>query len=823
MLGAAVALLGVALAAVPASSLPGPVGGAGPAAQSRHAAPVDSALRRALSSGPTTFLVQLANPHVVASVDSSFARGGIQGPARRTQLAYSTAHARGARRAEVVRRIFAVGDEQLAGLDGLLQALQAQGHVSAVERLAAAGIVAVTGDEVAADVLAAVPGVVRVRANRRHSLPGRHHADTNDTEVGWNLTVVRAERAWQRLGLTGEGVVVATIDTGVDWSHPALRMQYRGHNGDHDYNWFDVASHGPALRRPVDPHGHGTHVTGLISGRDGPRTYGVAPGAEWIAVRAFDGSGNTTDLRLLRAAEWVLAPTDLDGRKPRPDLAPDVVNCSWTLENTADPLFEVMIDAWRVAGILPVFAAGNDDDGTGTLAGVRAPGSDPDAIAVGALTPWGYIWARSRGGPGFYGSLKPDLVAPGVLVESSVPGGGTARADGTSMAAPHVSGAAALLLSAAPHLTVEDLSAFLLATARDAGPSGPDDRYGWGVLDAHAAAARALTAGRLAGRITAAGGPLPGAALVAVSPDGSDRWRGRTDEAGAYDFAVPEGTWEVAASAFGFEPRRRVVGVVDDQVTLLDLALERAATAALGGRVTSAVGRALPEAAVAVVGHDLVALTDAEGAYTMALPAGRHTMRASAAGYRDVTATLSIDPPAERRQDFELANAPRLLVVDAESYDQERIYPYVARALSDAGYAFDLWQIGDPQRAPDAAVLAPYDVVLWMHLYGSPGRLDALRGDRQVTEALERYLAAGGRLLLSGQDVGLRDSAEGPLSSRLAPEFYRRVLGARWLADRAPIGPLTGVGPLAGLSLTLDWPPGHPKGARLAPDAVGPA
>ncbi|PNB77195.1 hypothetical protein C1X30_29765, partial [Pseudomonas sp. FW305-BF6] len=133
----------------------------------------------------------------------------------------------------------------------------------------------------------------------------------------------------------GTGVVVATIDTGVDVNHPSLKNQYRGLNTDgtftHTYNWLDLVGNSPL---PVDTFGHGTHVTGTIVGYD-PKTdtrTGVAPGARWIAVRAFSENG-ALDTDLLKAGEWLLAPQDEKGT-PHPEMAPDIINNSWASSST---------------------------------------------------------------------------------------------------------------------------------------------------------------------------------------------------------------------------------------------------------------------------------------------------------------------------------------------------------------------------------------------------------------------------------------------------------------------------------------------------------
>jgi subtilisin family serine protease len=726
-------------------------------------------------------------------------------------------------------------------LAGFRRAASATEHVRRVEELPALNMALVVADAVGARALAAAPGVVEVRADavRRLDAPapaapvGLPLAAPLALPLGWNLRAVAADRAWP-LGVTGEGVVIAVLDSGADWLNPALRARYRGRLGDHDYNWFDATGPG-AAPVPVDPYGHGTQVLGVALGRSADVTYGVAPGAEWIVARAFDDQGRATDSALLRAGAWLLAPTDRAGRQPRPDLAPDIVVCSWVLGSGADPLFEAVLGAWRAAGILPVCAAGNDD-----LAGggrVLAPASDPGALAVGASVPGGAPWPRSRRGPGFAAADKPDLLAPGVGILAPVPGGGDMAVDGTSFAAPHVAGAAALARSANPGLTADDLAAFLRHTAHDRGPPGPDPESGWGNLDAAGVAAAALTAGRLAGQLTGPNGAPTRGTVRARSAAGGADWTTDADALGRYDLALPAGAWSVSAGAFGGAAPRQAVHVVGSRTSRLDLVLRPAATGQLAGRVSGAFDGPVEGLAVRSLAGGLDGAVTDQGRYRLTLPTGRQAVRFAADAHRAVTVTVPITADRVTTLDVTLPSAPRALVVDADGGQGERVHPYVVRALADVGVPAAVWP-GDagatdaaprcagpvaPPCLPTAAELANYDVVFWVHDTGSPGRLDASAGGHAVARALEGYLLRGGRLVVAGQDVGLNDAPEGAAERRLAPDLYRRVLGAQWLADR-PSGQLAeGRGPLAGLTLDLRWPGGAGVGQSWAPDVVAPA
>nr|WP_026688305.1 S8 family serine peptidase [Alteribacter aurantiacus] len=351
--------------------------------------------------------------------------------------------------------------------------------------------------------------------------------ETQNENVEWNIEQVGAHEVWD-MGIDGSGIVVANMDTGVQWDHPALKEQYRGYDAasdsvDHTFNFFDAVN---GQEASYDDHGHGTHVNGTTLGAEpnGTNKIGVAPGAEWIAVKILAASGGGSQANILAGGEWVLAPTDADGN-PHPEMAPDVVNNSWGGAGGLNEWFRPMVQNWQAAGIFPVFASGNTA-GPGT---VGVPANYPESYAVGATDSSMNLASFSSQGPSPYGEMKPDVSAPGVNIRSSTPGSTyTGGWNGTSMASPHVAGLVALIKQVNSDLSHDDISEIMEETAtprtNSQYPEAPNNGFGHGIINAYDA-----VAGILDGL-----GSLTGSVLQ----DGEDT------EAPTYQHTAPEETYE---------------------------------------------------------------------------------------------------------------------------------------------------------------------------------------------------------------------------------------------------------------------------------------
>lgn len=329
--------------------------------------------------------------------------------------------------------------------------------------------------------LLALPGVVFVEKD-----------DLVRRQLRESVPLLGVPQAVSRFGHTGKDVVVAILDDGAFDQHPDLREKVVAA---HDATGASADSPVDApvgLVAPASQEGHATHVVGTVVGggdQSGGLYKGVAPDARYVNVRVFSGPNETTSSIVLRGLDWVLDRHE--------DLGIRVVTLS--MGGRPSDGRDALSRAVNLAvdeGLVIVAAAGNGGPDEGTVA---SPGAAAKAITVGAVDKRKRLADFSARGPTADGRMKPDVVAPGVAITSTVPPSGGAGGlvaskslfygslSGTSMAAPHVAGVVAMMLESNPDLAPIDVKRILMATAQDLGAAGPDNETGYGFVNAIAA------------------------------------------------------------------------------------------------------------------------------------------------------------------------------------------------------------------------------------------------------------------------------------------------------------------------------------------------
>lgn len=342
-------------------------------------------------------------------------------------------------------------------------------------------------------ILARTPGIKKIYADHsieyQDPIAGRW-AQPNfpglENDLPYNFKAIGLDRLMAELPeVNGQGVLMGSIDTGVDATHPDLQGKVP--------LFFD--SQNGQVTEPFDMQFHGTHTIGTMIGTR-ETGIGIAPNAQLIAAGGLQWEGQ------VRAMEWMLNP---DGNDQTMNDMPRVVNNSWNSRAAPDQEFHYRaISAWEAAGILPVFSAGNS--GRSGPRSITPPKEHPATLAVGNLQQDGTINESSSIGPAvFEGNdiQKPEISAPGTDIKSTMPGNQYGELTGTSMAAPHVSAVAALVFQVAPNLTPADVKSLLIRTVTPHNQIGALDgvgnwnpKYGYGKLNAYNAVRSALEMAR---------------------------------------------------------------------------------------------------------------------------------------------------------------------------------------------------------------------------------------------------------------------------------------------------------------------------------------
>ena len=605
------------------------------------------------------------------------------------------------------------------------------------------------------------------------------------TQLWDSITKIGAKQVWTTYGFNGTGVVVGGLDTGVDISHPDIAGKMRTNNpADPSYpgGWAEFDGNGNIVPGsvPHDSDQHGTHTTGtMIGGNASGYDIGVAPGATLMHGLVIPG-GSGSFVQVAAGMEWIIDPDD----NPLTDDGADVVNMSLGATGTY-PQMIAPTDNMVAANVFPSFSIANSGPASNTTG---SPGNVPSAYGVGATDSSDVIASFSSRGPVTWNNppyvgtwTKPDISAPGVQIYSSIPGGDWQWHgidfdwSGTSMAAPHVSGTVVLIRQANPSLTVDQIKQILAQTAVDQGDPGMDNDYGWGRVNTFSVVSAAVSGmGTLAGIISSSGGGVVDNAMIKITDTGQKVY---SDQFGHYSVQVVAGNHTVEVSRFGYQTFTGPTTVLSGQTTTLNITLTQLPSGTIAGFVTDdETGAGIAANITVMFGGKAVLTSSANpvtGEYNIVLPVGTYdlvfnppfpyplTTRTNVQVFENAVTSLSV-----------ALKAAQVLIVDDDGGKSYQAYYEQAAAAAGRSYL----TVTTP---PTAAQMALFESVVW--LTGDDYTTTITAADETEIAA---YLDGGGRLFLSGQDVGY-DIHTSP--------FYANYLHAAYVQDDVNLGGVLGV------------------------------
>jgi|GEM_PF-980535 len=697
-------------------------------------------------------------------------------------------------RGRVISELRRNSTESQADLVRYLNLPDVKGNVRKTRRFWIDNLMLVRATKNVVENIARRPDVEEVFDNFIISIPPRPESSVvpgqqegtqgSQTQLWDSMLKIGVKQVWTTYGFDGTGVVVGGLDTGVDITHPDIAGKMITLNpSDPTYpgGWAEFNSDGNIIPGsvPHDSDEHGTHTTGtMIGGNASGYDIGAAPGANLIHGLVIPG-GSGTFAQVVGGMEWIIDP---DGN-PLTDDGAHVVNMSLGATGTYSEMI-APTDNMIAADVFPSFSIGNSGPGSSTTG---SPGNVPSAFGIGATDSADVIASFSSRGPVTWNSppyvgtwTKPDISAPGVQIYSSVPGadwqwhGAGWDWSGTSMSAPHVSGTVALMRQANPSLTVDDIKLLLAQTAVDYGAPGMDNNYGWGRVNAFGAVNAAVSGvGTLEGTISSSGGGPVENARILIVDTGQKVY---SDEFGFYSVQVVAGDHSVEVSRFGYETSVTPATVVADAVTTLDVVLTQLPSGTIAGTVTdNETGAGIETDITVMLDGEPVAWSSTNpvtGEYSILLPVGVY----------DLTYNPVFPYPFTTREDVEVFEdlttmvhvsllAAQILIVDDDGGSAYQ--SYYEQAVIAAGRSF--LTVTTP---PTAAEMAMFESVVW--LTGDDYTTTLTAADEAQIAA---FLGGGGRLFLSGQDIGF---------DIYTSAFYADYLHAVYVQDDVNLGGVLG-------------------------------
>lgn len=532
----------------------------------RPGATIDPALKKA--DGTVVVVVRLQEANIAFAANRKATIQTLKSHAERTQrrvLVYAKKHPQGV----TVLNQFWLTNAVLLRVDTDKISLKQLARIRGVTKLHANFEITIPKPADTHNLEATIPDSPVVRKKAR--------ASDTDYNTTYGLEQINATDVWAAYGTQGDGVFVAVLDTGLAIDHPDITL-YTEDPGNETYpgGWAEFNSQGEIVPGSV-PHAagpHGTHTSGIVSGSNASGEWiGVAPEVNLMHGLVLPG-GTGTFAQVVGGMQWAVAEEA------------DVISMSLGATGYYPAMIDPVLNA-HAAGTIVVASVGNSYEGSS-----GSPGNVYDAVAVGATDRQLDVPAFSSGeiidtsaawgdaAPAYWPDtyVVPDVVAPGVEVKSSVPGGGYAQYSGTSMSAPHVAGTIALMLSAAGgDLTIPEIKNALYETAwkpENCNPScdpreGNDTRYGTGIIDAKAAVDLVAADQGIVGTVTDANGtPIAGATVTIDTGFSAE-----TNASGMYALRTQPGTYTLTVSEFGYETETATVTVENGTFTTQNFTL----------------------------------------------------------------------------------------------------------------------------------------------------------------------------------------------------------------------------------------------------------
>ncbi len=564
--------------------------------------------------------------------------------------------------------------------------------------------------------------------------------EPNDTyfDSQWGLFRIQAPEAWNIT--TGSDIVIAIIDTGVDFSHPDLDEKI--------VPGYDFVNDDPD---PSDDHGHGTHVAGIAAAEtnNGLGIAGISWEAKALPLKCFDADGLGTVFDAANGIEWAV------------DQGAKIINMSFGSQYPSSILEETVNYAWE-KGLVLVAAAGNG--GSDIL---HYPAAYENVISVSATDQ-----NDNKAEFSTYGR-HISVAAPGVNILSTTPDGYQSWS-GTSMACPHVVGLAALIWSVdSSSLTNTEVRGIIEQTVDDLGDPGWDQYYGHGRINA-LRALYAVNGGQVVGVVTSAvtGDPISKALVVANGPFGE--LSTHADDQGRYRLHLTAGPYIITASTFWYQEKPQGVEVVADKTEKVNFQLWRREVCTVSGQVTEKGShRSIAGAKIKAVDTPVEAFTNQYGYYELTLPRDdTYDLAAlSGAGFHSqkIEVNLAWGWGGPVVVNFALQKAPTILVVNAAYWWNKEAASTYEDGLQALGVGYDYLAIESKSDLPSAAFLSAYDIVIWV----TP-KTYIEKGEKELMD----YLDGGGRLFIAGYDYLLKASYHrGP--TRFMKEYLNTQLGTR--------------------------------------------